>query len=42
VLRAQLELASPENLPFVVGLARDRLGEDGLADVGILVDERVR
>lgn len=40
VLSSQLQLASPQNLPFVVGLARGRLGEDGLADVGILVDER--
>ena len=40
LVRAQLETASPPVLSVLVGLARDRLGRDALADVGILVDER--
>lgn len=37
LLRAQLELASAPMLPVLVGLARDRLGADALAQVGVLV-----
>jgi len=40
LVRKQLETASPPALSVLVGLARDRLGRDALADVGILVDER--
>lgn len=39
LVRAQVETASPSMLPVLVGLARDRLGADALADVGILVNE---
>lgn len=37
LLRAQLELASAPMLPVLVGVARDRLGADALAQVGVLV-----
>lgn len=37
LVRAQVEAASPSMLPVLVGLARDRLGAEALADVGILV-----
>jgi hypothetical protein len=37
LLRAQVETAPEPMLPVLVGLARDRLGREALADVGILV-----
>jgi hypothetical protein len=39
LVRAQVETASPPMLPVLLGLARDRLGAEALADVGILVNE---
>jgi hypothetical protein len=36
---AQLALASPQMLPVVVALARERLGEAGLREVGVTVSE---
>jgi hypothetical protein len=37
LLRAQVEASPDPMLPVLVGLARDRLGPEALADVGILV-----
>jgi len=39
LLDAQLALAAPEMLPVLVGLARDRLGPDGVRSLGVLVRE---
>jgi hypothetical protein len=37
LLQAQLSLASPEMIPVLAALARDRLGPEGLREVGISV-----
>ena len=39
LLDAQIVLAAPEMLPVLVGLARDRLGPDGVRSLGVTVHE---
>jgi hypothetical protein len=39
LLDAQLALAAPEMLPVLVGIARDRLGPEGVRSLGVLVSE---